>query len=101
MASEYENQGLGSLIINFIKSYMIKDNKTGCRFLTVDAYAKATDFYKKNDFEYITSLDVLDTTRLMYFDLKNIIKWNYCLPFRIEFTDLLLRGGKLRIGVGI
>ena len=74
VASEYENQGLGSLIINFIKSYMIKDNKTGCRFLTVDAYAKATDFYKKNDFEYITSLDVLDTTRLMYFDLKNIIK---------------------------
>ena len=41
-------------------------------FLTVDAYRDATKFYEKNGFDYFTTLDVLDNTRLMYFDLKDI-----------------------------
>ena len=49
---------------------MVNNPKLGCRFITVDAYAKATDFYRKNDFEYFTMTDTLDATRLMYFDLK-------------------------------
>ncbi len=38
---------LGSTLLNFIKSYFVVDNKTGCRFLTVDAYADAVPFYLK------------------------------------------------------
>lgn len=39
-------------------------------FLMEDAYANATPFYEKNNFQYFTMLDTLDKTRLMYFDLK-------------------------------
>ena len=31
--------GIGTSLLNMIKSYFLDDNKTGCRFITVDAYA--------------------------------------------------------------
>ena len=62
--------GLGKQILDFIKIMLITEPRLGCRFLTVDAYANATSFYQKNGFDYFTTLDVLDSTRLMYFDLK-------------------------------
>jgi len=70
VAKGYEREGLGSQILEYVKYFMVTEPKLGCRFLTVDAYAKATDFYRKNKFEYFTVLDTLDKTRLMYFDLK-------------------------------
>lgn len=70
VSTEYANTGLGSDILNLIKRTFVAGNRTGCRFITVDAYAKATSFYLKNGFDYFTSTDVLDATRLMYFDLK-------------------------------
>ena len=70
VGKEYAHGGLGSQIIEFIEAFLVKNPKLGCRFLTVDAYANVTDFYRKNDFEYFTMLDTLDSTRLMYFDLK-------------------------------
>ena len=44
---------LGSETLNFIKDWMITDNKTGCCFITVDAYATAVEFYKKNGFLFM------------------------------------------------
>lgn len=70
VAKGYDHQGLGSQIIEYIEAMLVKKPKMGCRFLTVDAYAGATDFYRKNDFEYFTTMDTFDATRLMYFDLK-------------------------------
>lgn len=70
VGKEYAHEGLGSQIIEFIEAMLVKKNMMGCRFLTVDAYSNATNFYRKNDFEYFTMLDTLDKTRLMYFDLK-------------------------------
>lgn len=70
VAKEYARKGLGSQIVEFIEAFLVKNPKLGCRFLTVDAYSGATDFYRKNDFEYFTMLDSLDSTRLIYFDLK-------------------------------
>lgn len=36
---EYKHQGIGSDLMTFIKSWFIDaGNKTGCRFLIVDAY---------------------------------------------------------------
>lgn len=67
-----KQQHIGTRIMNFIKSYFIEDNKTGCRFITVDAYASAVPFYQKNGFEPLTSDDVDDATRLLYFDLNDI-----------------------------
>ncbi len=70
VGKEYAHEGLGSQIIEFIEAMLVKKPMMGCRFLTVDAYSNATNFYRKNDFEYFTMLDTLDKTRLMYFDLK-------------------------------
>jgi hypothetical protein len=45
-------------------------NRTGCWFITVVAYAKATGFYIKNNFDFFTEKDRKDATRLMFFELK-------------------------------
>ena len=56
----------------FIKSYFVADNKTGCRFLTVDAYADAIPFYLKNGFIPLNEDDAGQATRLLFFDLNDI-----------------------------
>ncbi|WP_455623684.1 GNAT family N-acetyltransferase [Parabacteroides sp.] len=63
---------IGSYLIDFIKSYFLADNKTGCRFLTVDAYADAIPFYLKNGFIPLNDEDADADTRLLYFDLATI-----------------------------
>ena len=50
----------------------VNDNKTGCRFLTVDAYADVIPFYTKNDFVALDDNDTDARTRLLYFDLNDI-----------------------------
>ncbi len=67
-----KGQAIGSFLLNFIKSYFLDDNKTGCRFITVDAYAAAVPFYLKNGFVPLTSEDAMSATRLLYFDLNDI-----------------------------
>lgn len=51
---------------------LVEDNKTGCRFLTVGAYAGAVPFYLKNGFEPLTPDGGNSPTRLLYFDLNEI-----------------------------
>lgn len=63
---------IGTILLNFIKSYFVVDNKTGCRFLTVDAYANAVPFYLKNGFVPLNEDDKDDDTRLLYFDLNDV-----------------------------
>lgn len=63
---------LGTFLLNFIKSYFVLDNKTGCRFLTVDAYADAIPFYLKNGFIPLNDEGADSVTRLLYFDLATI-----------------------------
>ena len=45
-------------------------NSIGCRFITVDAYRDAFDFYLKNNFNYLFDDDSNEKTRLMYLDIK-------------------------------
>lgn len=74
MGVNQEAKGLhiGSFLLDFIKSYFVVDNKTGCRFLTVDAYAAAIPFYLKNGFVPLNEEDADAETRLLYFDLETI-----------------------------
>ena len=67
-----KGQSVGSFLLNFIKSYFLDDNKTGCRFITVDAYAAAIPFYFKQKFVPLTVEDERAATRLLYFDLNDI-----------------------------
>jgi GNAT superfamily N-acetyltransferase len=69
---KYKRYGLGTQIIDRMKVSFTTKNKTGCRFITVDAYksSEATEFYQKNGFKFLTNSDQDRDTRLMYFDLK-------------------------------
>ena len=68
----HKGEAIGTLLLDFIKSFFIEDSKTGCRFITVDAYAAAIPFYLKNGFVPLNDDDKDDTTRLLYFDLNDI-----------------------------
>lgn len=69
-----KGQSIGTFLLDFIKSFFIIDNKTGCRFLTVDAYADAVPFYLKNGFVPLNDEDTDSVTRLLYFDLNDIVE---------------------------
>lgn len=86
VASAYRRQPehWGSMAIDFIKEWMITENKTGCCFLTVDAYPSAVPFYQKNGFKFLGAgeenryMEYLkdnskEHTIAMYFFLKEII----------------------------
>lgn len=68
-----QNAGLGSEILNFIKILFTTNNRTGCRYITVDAYQKSIKFYQKNYFDFLTDKDQKKQNRLMYFDLITIV----------------------------
>ena len=64
---------IGSLLLNFIKYFFRGKNKTGCRFITVDAYINAIPFYQKHEFKELTVSDKDDLhTRALIFDLKQL-----------------------------
>jgi len=85
---KYKSMGLGSQILDFIKAWFVSDkNKTGCRFIIVDAYnnPKSYDFYIRNGFSFLFKDESAEKsynniskkerlkTRLMYFDLITIV----------------------------
>lgn len=72
VAKSMKGKNIGSFLLDFIKSFFVIDNKTGCRFLTVDAYADAMPFYLKNGFVPLNDEDKDDDTRLLYFDLNDV-----------------------------
>lgn len=66
--------GIGSVLLDFIKSYFLVDNKTGCRFITVDAYPNAVPFYEQNDFQPLRNDDepLNMPTQLLFYDLNDM-----------------------------
>jgi len=85
----FRGLNIGRQLMDFIKAWFIEDaNKTGCRFITVDAYnnEKATKYYENNGFTFLfgseqSELEHINEsrnenrqlpelqTRIMYFDL--------------------------------
>ncbi|MBR4156105.1 MAG: GNAT family N-acetyltransferase [Bacteroidales bacterium] len=68
-----QGKGIGTTLLDFIKAYFLIDNKSGCRFITVDAYKSAIPFYEKNGFVPLQDNDG-NITQLMYFDLADYRK---------------------------
>lgn len=71
-SKNYRNMGLGTMIVNMIIASYRNDNKAGCRFITVDAYADALEFYYKLGFLPLSKDDEGAPTRLLYFDLESV-----------------------------
>jgi len=76
VAAKYQSSGLGGEILDLLKMAFVCDNKTGCRFITVDAYnnPRTMKFYQKNDFDFLITSDEKEDTRQMYFDLQPFYK---------------------------
>jgi predicted GNAT family N-acyltransferase len=72
VCTDFQKGGIGKIILDYLKLLFISNNRTGCRFITVDAYAKSIGFYQKNGFIFLTEKDEGQDTRLMYFDLKTL-----------------------------
>jgi len=76
VGKDFTGQGWGTEILNYIKQTFIKNNRTGCRYITVDAYNKpdTLKFYEKNKFVYLEEHPdkVKESTKLMYFNLTTL-----------------------------
>ncbi|MDR1396541.1 MAG: GNAT family N-acetyltransferase [Desulfarculales bacterium] len=69
----WQKRGLGSLALTMVKQFMLTDNRTGCRYITLDAYndGDVLKFYKKNGFSLLEKPNPKRDQVLMYFDLKS------------------------------
>ncbi|MBI9078238.1 MAG: GNAT family N-acetyltransferase [Pseudodesulfovibrio sp.] len=63
--------GIGTNLVTVLKHIFTTANRTGCRFMTVDAYRNAIEFYEKNDFNFVQPKDKDgdSETVSMFFDL--------------------------------
>ena len=91
VAESQRDKGIGSQIIQFLKIFFLVRNKTGCRYITVDAYNKprTLNFYKTNGFDFFTKEDESKETRTMYLDLlpfHKTIQANKDLRDKIDTT---------------
>jgi hypothetical protein len=69
VSSAYKGKGIGASIVGILKTIFISENRTGCSYITVDAYAQSLGFYEKMEFVYFNSDDQGKDTRQMYYDL--------------------------------
>lgn len=70
--SSHKGKKIGTFIINFIKGLFYNENKSACRFLTVDANESALRFYSSNGFNFIlTTINEGHRTIPLYFDLAD------------------------------
>ena len=73
--TDYQRGKLGSLFLLMIKILLVTHNRTGCRFITVDARrdkknkVDVTGFYAKNSFEVLPCRSRTSKYVPMYFDL--------------------------------
>lgn len=73
--NQLRRQNIGTNAMNMVKIMFRTNNRTGCRFITVDAYndQDVLSFYRKNDFQFFSDKDINKEQRAMFFDLKRFI----------------------------
>lgn len=73
VSSAYKGRNIGTDLMNLLKG-MLNDspNYSAFRYLTVDAYLSAIEFYKKSDFKLLSEKNVSEHTRLMFFDMMEL-----------------------------
>ena len=75
VAREWQRYGVGGRLLDYLKDWFTDGNKTGCRFIIVDAYRDAIPFYARNGFDMLSDRDINEDTRLMYFDLITVARF--------------------------
>lgn len=89
VSKDFRSLHIGSDVLSYIKLWFLEPyNKTGCRFMIVDAYNEQVtmDFYEQNGFKTVFSTEKQEkayrhittetslNTRLMYYDLMKTAK---------------------------
>ena len=73
VSSEYKGRNIGTDLMNLLKAMLDENpNYSAFRYLTVDAYLSAIDFYRKNNFKLLSEKQLNDHTRLMFFDMMEL-----------------------------
>ena len=65
----FQGQNFGSKLLDYIKGLFLDSNRTGCQYITVDAYKQSLRFYERNGFKYFGDQDIKKDTRQMYYPL--------------------------------
>lgn len=71
--NDQKNKGIGSELLHLIKTFLITNPQSGCRFVTVDAYNDAIPFYQKNGFKMMNEFQDKQHTQPMFFDLAELL----------------------------
>lgn len=89
VSKDFRSLHIGSDVLSYIKLWFLEPyNKTGCRFMIVDAYCQSATiaFYEQNGFSTVFSTERQEkeyrhlpsnaplNTRLMYFDLMRTVE---------------------------
>ncbi len=85
VSKNHRKLGIGGELMDFIKAWFISpSNKTGCRFIVVDAYNSKSvlNYYEKNGFRYLFNTE---KEEIEYIGLDEGAK----LDSRIMFFDLI------------
>ena len=70
---DYRGRNIGTELMVLIKELLSNDRiYSAFRFITVDAYLSAVNFYRKNGFKELTKKDEDEHTRLMFFDMMDV-----------------------------
>jgi len=76
VARALQGNHVGTQLLNLAKKFFVRENRTGCRFITVDAYnnPRGINFYESNGFQFLQKADQDKNaeearTITMFFDL--------------------------------
>ena len=70
----YRGKNIGTWLMDKLKERLnAGQNQSAFRYITVDAYLSSIDFYRKNGFKELTKKEEDDHTRLMFFDMLDVL----------------------------
>lgn len=73
VSSSYKGRNIGSDLMNLLKGMLLENpSYSAFRYITVDAYFSAIEFYKKNKFKTLSEKAVSEHTKLMFFDMMEL-----------------------------
>lgn len=84
--STYAGKGVGKQMMDIIKGLFYFNNKTGCRFITVDSdiSKKTLEYYSKNGF---VSIFTSDEQEAQHFNVKLPLKTKFFIYDLANFND--------------
>ena len=73
VSTKYKGRNIGTDLMNLLKVMLNENpNYSAFRYLTVDAYHSAIEFYQKNNFKILSEKIQNEHTRLMFFDMMEL-----------------------------